>query len=186
MAYDSTATRMRLLEAATAEFRARGLAGARVDRIAAEAGANKQAIYAYFGSKDALFDAVLETRIGILADSVPFTADDLPGYIGALFDHFIEDPALVRLAQWKALERPEASVAELESHRTKAGDLAQAVGEDAERGMDILMLTLSMAQAWHTTAPAIRGADGVDDATRLARHRRALVAAVAGVLDALS
>jgi AcrR family transcriptional regulator len=34
-------------------------AGARVDRIAASANANKQLIHAYFGSKDQLFDAVL-------------------------------------------------------------------------------------------------------------------------------
>ena len=37
------------------EFSAYGIAGARVDRIASAAKANKQAIYAYFGSKDALF-----------------------------------------------------------------------------------------------------------------------------------
>lgn len=51
MAYDSAATRARLLDAAHAEFAERGLAGARVDRIAAAAQANKQAIYAYFGSR---------------------------------------------------------------------------------------------------------------------------------------
>src|SRR5215207_9086638 len=106
MSYDSEATRRRLLDAAYAEFAARGLAGARVDRIAAEAGANKQAIYAYFKSKDGLFDAVLENRLGILADKVPFTPDDLPGYVGALFDQLVADPELVRLTQWKALERP--------------------------------------------------------------------------------
>jgi AcrR family transcriptional regulator len=42
--YDS-ATRARLLDAAYAEFSERGLAGARVERIAAVASANKQAIY---------------------------------------------------------------------------------------------------------------------------------------------
>ena len=55
MAYDSAATRARLLDAAHSEFAERGLAGARVDRIAAAAQANKQAIYAYFGSKEQLF-----------------------------------------------------------------------------------------------------------------------------------
>jgi AcrR family transcriptional regulator len=60
-ARDSAATKERLLEAATAEFAAHGIAGARVDRIAAAARANKQLIYAYFGSKEQLFDAVLAT-----------------------------------------------------------------------------------------------------------------------------
>ena len=63
---DSTATKARLLEAATEEFAAHGIAGARVDRIAAAANANKQLIYAYFGSKDQLFDAVLTTRFRAL------------------------------------------------------------------------------------------------------------------------
>ena len=37
-----------------------GLAGARVDEIAARAGVNKQLVYHYFGDKDALYLAVLE------------------------------------------------------------------------------------------------------------------------------
>ncbi|HUJ85429.1 MAG TPA: TetR/AcrR family transcriptional regulator [Burkholderiales bacterium] len=52
--------RQRILEAATAEFARAGLAGARVDRIARRAGANKRMLYYYFGSKEDLFLAVLE------------------------------------------------------------------------------------------------------------------------------
>jgi TetR/AcrR family transcriptional regulator len=54
------ATRRKLLAAARREFAARGLAGARVDEIAARAGVNKQLVYHYFGDKDALYLAVLE------------------------------------------------------------------------------------------------------------------------------
>lgn len=54
-------TRARILEAASAEFAEHGLGGARVDRIAAAAGANKRMLYYYFGNKDALFLAVLES-----------------------------------------------------------------------------------------------------------------------------
>ena len=57
---DPTATRAKLLAAARREFAARGLAGARVDDIAARAGVNKQLVYHYFGDKDALYLAVLE------------------------------------------------------------------------------------------------------------------------------
>lgn len=57
---DAVASRERILEAATAEFAAHGLGGARVDRIAARAGANKALLYYYFGDKDGLFRAVLE------------------------------------------------------------------------------------------------------------------------------
>jgi TetR/AcrR family transcriptional regulator len=53
-------TRNKLLTAARREFARSGLAGARVDEIAARAGVNKQLVYHYFGDKDALYLAVLE------------------------------------------------------------------------------------------------------------------------------
>jgi AcrR family transcriptional regulator len=99
-------TPARILAAASDEFAERGLAGARVDRIADRAGANKQRLYAYFGSKDALFDAVVEERIDRFVDAVPFTADDLPGYAVRLLDFNLAHPELVRLLLWHTLERP--------------------------------------------------------------------------------
>ena len=57
---DPAATRRKLLTAARREFASSGLAGARVDEIAARAGVNKQLVYHYFGDKDALYLAVLE------------------------------------------------------------------------------------------------------------------------------
>src|SRR5471032_3578232 len=57
---DPVATRNKLLVAARHEFARSGLAGARVDEIAARAGVNKQLVYHYFGDKDALYLAVLE------------------------------------------------------------------------------------------------------------------------------
>lgn len=103
---DSAATKQRILEAATAEFAEHGLAGARVDRIAARAGANKQLIYAYFGNKEGLFDSALEASLVLVLDAVPFTPDDLPAYAGALFDFVVEHPQLARLVRWHQLERP--------------------------------------------------------------------------------
>ena len=49
-----------ILSAATAEFAAKGLEGARTDEIAARAGVNKRMLYHYFGNKEALWLAVLE------------------------------------------------------------------------------------------------------------------------------
>jgi AcrR family transcriptional regulator len=57
----ANATRERILQAAIAEFAAHGLAGGRVDEIAARAGANKRMLYAYFGGKEELWLTVLET-----------------------------------------------------------------------------------------------------------------------------
>jgi AcrR family transcriptional regulator len=57
---DPEGMRLRILDAAKQEFAAHGLAGARVDRIAAKAGANKRMLYYHVGKKDDLYLAVLE------------------------------------------------------------------------------------------------------------------------------
>lgn len=59
---DPKRTRARILGAATQEFARHGLGGARVDRIAKRAGANKRMLYYYFGDKEKLFLAALEER----------------------------------------------------------------------------------------------------------------------------
>jgi len=53
------ATRERIMAAAKAEFSALGFAGARLNRIAAEANASKERLYSYFPSKQKLFEAVV-------------------------------------------------------------------------------------------------------------------------------
>jgi len=57
---DPEGMRLRILEAAKQEFAAHGLAGARVDRIAAKAGANKRMLYYHVGNKEELYLTVLE------------------------------------------------------------------------------------------------------------------------------
>ncbi|MDR5735980.1 TetR family transcriptional regulator [Caballeronia sp. LZ025] len=58
---DPEGTRRRILEAATEQFSTLGLAGARVDAIAQAAGTNERMLYYYFGSKEQLYVAVLES-----------------------------------------------------------------------------------------------------------------------------
>jgi AcrR family transcriptional regulator len=57
---DPERTQASILAAATAEFTAKGLDGARVDEIARRAGVNKRMIYHYFGGKEGLYLAALE------------------------------------------------------------------------------------------------------------------------------
>lgn len=57
---DSAATRARILDTAREAFARDGFAGARVERIAAQAGTNVQLLYRYFGNKHGLYRAVLE------------------------------------------------------------------------------------------------------------------------------
>ncbi len=57
-------TREKILRAAMHEFSAHGLSGARIDAIAAAAGANKALLYYYFKSKQDLYSAALEAVSG--------------------------------------------------------------------------------------------------------------------------
>ncbi len=57
---DPGRTRADIIEVATREFAEKGLAGARIDDIAAAMRTSKRMIYYYFGSKEQLYVAVLE------------------------------------------------------------------------------------------------------------------------------
>ena len=187
---DAEATRARLVAAAATEFARHGVAGARVDRIAAAAGANKQLIYAYFGNKDGLFDAVLAKHCGALAEDVPFDADDMPGYVGRLFDYALAHPEIYRLVTWAALERP-ASVAAFERDsygaKLKAISQAQKAGrvDSSFAPADLLALLMGVAAAWLSASEAIRRFDSKDPMSprRVAQFRRSAVESATRMLS---
>ncbi|WP_031071013.1 TetR family transcriptional regulator [Streptomyces sp. NRRL WC-3742] len=160
MAYDSTATKERILTAAAAEFAAHGVAGARVDRIAASARANKRAIYDYFGDKDGLFAAVLERLMADLAEAVPPGDDDLASYAGRLFDHHRAHPEALRLLLWEALEMGDRPVPGEDARRRHYEDKLQAVraadaGKDDSDARTRLFLALGLV-AWSLAMPQVR------------------------------
>ena len=132
MKRDAQATRQRIFEAATAEFAQYGIAGARIDRIAAAAGSNKAMIYTYFGSKDELFDAVGVEQFSRHIDDVPLDAHRLPEYAARVMEHDRQHPEIMRLVTWARLERgPEAGklTSLLDSYGRKVEAVAQAQRE---------------------------------------------------------
>lgn len=60
-------SRLKILDAATDEFAAGGMAGARVDRIAQKAGVNKAMIYYHFSSKENLYRTMISGQIEKIA-----------------------------------------------------------------------------------------------------------------------
>ncbi|WP_067720645.1 TetR family transcriptional regulator [Nocardia yamanashiensis] len=146
---DPEATKARIFEAATAEFAAYGIAGARVDRIARTAQANKQLIYAYFGDKEKLFHKVLERTMLDVAGSVTTEIEDLDTWIDEHLDYHIQKPEFLRLLMWEALElgAEKATADELRcgrylEKRTKV-EAAQAKGlirDDLPAGVILLQL----------------------------------------------
>jgi AcrR family transcriptional regulator len=180
---DADATRARLIEAAIAEFARRGLAGARVDRIAAAAAANKRAIYDYYGDKEALFDAAASQVIGDLIDAVPLQEDDLPGYAARLFDYLHAHPEAVRMVTWRRLERPQAGPRIANTFVEHMGAVTDrsgvAEGQHAIGPVDLVILIIGLANAWDLSAADLLTADGQDpDAPeRIAIHRAAVIEA---------
>ena len=178
---DARRTKARLLDAACSEFAEYGIAGARVERIAAAAGCNKAMIYRYFDDKDALFDAAFAAHVTAHLDRVNFDATDLPAYAGRLFDILEGDPTVIRLASWYRLERSGSPglAAVTHANETRLAKLrqAQAAGNLTNRwdATAILVFVQSIASAWATLNPEFSATSAPDD--RAAR-RRAVTEAV--------
>jgi len=184
---NSKATKELLLAAASEEFSEFGLAGARIDRIAERAGANKRLLYVYFGDKDQLFDTVLARHIEALMESIPLKDGDLTAFAAARFDFMLANPQVSRLSSWRILERSEPTVAERQTFEERVASVAAA--QEAGRirsdipAIDLFAIVLRMTDSWLGAPAALRGVVGEDpmSAWRLREHRAALLAAVRSV-----
>ncbi len=105
-------TRARILAAAERVFSEKGPAGARVDEIAAQAQINKRMLYAYFGNKEALYEAVLARvyeRLGaceefLTADSGAIgVVDSIRQIVPAYFRFLSENRSYIRMVMWENL-----------------------------------------------------------------------------------
>ncbi|MGW7335759.1 TetR family transcriptional regulator [Streptomyces sp. NPDC054808] len=148
------ATHRRILDVATREFAEHGIAGARIERIVAAARTNKAQLYAYFGSKDGLFDAIFFGSLDRIVNVVPIDADDLADWAVRLYDEYLRRPDLIRLATWARLERrPAGHLVDDADRRDDAKLRAIAEAQAAGRvrpgdPFDVLALVIAMSMAW--------------------------------------
>ena len=112
--YDAEKSLADILEVATAEFADKGLAGARIDEIAAATRTSKRMIYYHFESKEALYIAVLEAayrRIRAieaelhLEDLAP--EDALRKLVAFTFDYQHDNEPFIRLVMNENMHRGE-------------------------------------------------------------------------------
>jgi AcrR family transcriptional regulator len=183
---DAEATRQRLLDAAEQEFAARGIAGARVDRIAHAAGSNKAQIYHYFGSKYRLFEAVFDRIVKATVSDTPTDPTDLPAYAGQLFESYQKHPEIQRLATWYRLERAEdgdliAAIVASNATMVKAISDAQRAGLLSTRFEPAILLglVLTVSGTWSSMTPEY---SGLVRRVSVAKRRQAIVDAVAALL----
>jgi AcrR family transcriptional regulator len=136
------ATRQRILEAAIGEFSERGLAGARVDEIAARSGANKRMLYAYFGSKEELWLTVLERvyaakreeERALALDALPPT-EAMAALVRFNLRYTAAHPEFVALLNQENVHRA-AYLARSERVRELYSPLAEVVGRVLARGAE--------------------------------------------------
>jgi AcrR family transcriptional regulator len=173
------ATHRRILDVATREFAEHGIAGARVERIVAAARTNKAQLYAYFGSKDGLFDAIFFGSLDRIVNVVPIDADDLADWAVRLYDEYLRRPDLIRLATWARLERrPAGHLVEDADRRDDAKLRAIAEAQAAGRvrpgdPFDVLALVIAMSMAWSPVSNVY--AATAEEPADLHEQRRALL-----------
>lgn len=109
---DAEATKARLLKVATTEFASRGYDGARVDSIARNAGVNINLVYHYFGSKQGIYVAALESvyvlirshhQDMVLRNLDPETA--MSELVRSTFRMFVETPEAIGLLSTENIQR---------------------------------------------------------------------------------
>ncbi len=109
---DPERTRAEILRAAILEFGEKGLAGARIDAIAAATKTSKRMIYYYFGSKDGLYLAVLEHSYALVRDSeLQLHLDDMDPQTAlrclttVMFDHHLGNEHYIRIVMSENINR---------------------------------------------------------------------------------
>ncbi|MDT0309593.1 TetR family transcriptional regulator [Streptomyces sp. DSM 44917] len=177
-------TKARIMAAALEEFAEHGVSGARVDRIARNAKANKESIYRYYGLKEELLDQVLGEYLRTNGDNVSPEANALDEYVAGLFRHYQHDPRYLRLCLWEGMERvglrENPALAERRAHfaeKLEAVRSSQADGT-VDPGLDPRHLTivlLGMVNYWFAVPQIVELLFGREpDAEILAEHERFL------------
>ncbi|MCL4748371.1 MAG: TetR/AcrR family transcriptional regulator [Burkholderiaceae bacterium] len=109
---DREATRARILKAGIGEFARHGFAGARGERIAQRARSSERMVYYYFGSKEGLFRAALESVYAALRDAegaLELDAlgprDGLEAFCRFVWRHYCEHPEFISLVNTENLHQ---------------------------------------------------------------------------------
>ena len=144
---DPEATKARILAAAVREFSDKGIAGARVDAIAARARVNKRMLYYYFDSKEGLFREILRRRLVERSATIRDLVSD-PDRLAERATRVASDPEHTRLVVWEALELDPKHPVNEELRRDFYADWVNSVEEEQRAGrlpadLDAAQLVLS-------------------------------------------
>lgn len=184
MAWDTDATREKLLDAAIAEFSELGFSGARIHQISRNSGCNRERIYFYFGGKAQLFEAALTRQLVTALDDLPVVGEGpaaIADFAGRYFDLAASRPSLARLTFWEGLERGHPVGAEIRALRaaSKVAEIRGALPAATERAAEDLLLTIvTLCHAWISSPNVHLVITGTPDGER----RRASITRISELL----
>jgi AcrR family transcriptional regulator len=149
-----------------------GTPGARVDRIAAAAGVNKERIYQYFGKKDLLFDAVIASQLSKVVDEVRIE--------GSGPEALADDAGRLERGDY-VVNRPDRAA----NCSNKADGVIRAMpGTSREDAADLLLTVIALCDAW-PVLPELDGLMAGKGSSRAERRRKAIVQTVLLAAQAL-
>ncbi|MEP9393467.1 TetR/AcrR family transcriptional regulator [Gordonia sp. VNQ95] len=187
MAWDTEATRTKLLDAGARQFARAGFAGARMDAIGRDAGVNKERVYRYFGDKQGLFSAVLTRELTDLLTGIDVTGtgpERVGEFAGRLYDRCRRRPELPRLLAWESLELDHA--ASPDSRRPMCtrnwSGIRSALPDVSEADAQGLLLAVISLVVSHWTLGALRDVIPADPDPD--RHRAMLITQCTGMATA--
>lgn len=148
-------TRTQLVQAGRALFAELGYEGASIRDITRQAGANLGAVTYHFGSKEALYEAViasiaepLRDRLAEAAQQPGLPLDRIEQVVRAFFAYLAEHPTLPRLMIQQfasARAMPEVGLRVIQrNHQTLASLIAQGQEDGSIRGGDPRLMALSI------------------------------------------
>ncbi len=139
---DAERTRAEVLAVATEVFAESGYSGARVDEIAQRTRTTKRMIYYYFGGKEQLYLAVLESAyLGIRQAEQKLQVDHVDPVVAMrrlaelTFDHHLDHQAFIRLVSIENIHRGEF-IGQLDSLRSISRPATSLLDDILSRGRD--------------------------------------------------
>ncbi|WP_024820723.1 TetR/AcrR family transcriptional regulator [Arthrobacter sp. 31Y] len=178
MAWDTDATKAKLLNAAISEFSERGFSGGRVHEISKKSGTNPERIYFYFGNKAKLFEAALTHELTTALEDVPVNGQGpiaVADFAGRYFDFAVSHPSLARLTSWEGLERSSpvgARVRALQAANKVTEIQAALPGVTVTQAEDLLLSIVTLCHAW-VSSPNVH--EVITGQLDLERRRRTIV-----------
>jgi len=196
-------SRAAILHAAAQEFARHGIAGARTDEIAREAGVNKALLYYYFKDKETLYSAVLDESFAGLKNTVFQVLDSelaprekMLAYVGAYFDFIASNQMYPRLMQREMMSAREGHSPHIEKIIKnyikpifiKVGEVMQkGIAEGAFRPVNPAHFVPSMVAMivfYFSSAPVMQKIVGFNPLTpeRIAERRAAVLDFISAAL----